>query len=69
MSNYIPEKIIEDILTSDKSILSEVLSLNFSDLSLIARQKIVSSGKLDMIYLHLFKILVLIPQKTGFDEA
>jgi DNA polymerase III psi subunit len=39
MINSISEKIIEDILTSDKSILSEVLSLNFSDLSLIARQK------------------------------
>lgn len=57
MSNSISEKIIEDILTSDKSILSEVLSLNFSDLSLIARQKIVSSGKLDMLYLHKDEIL------------
>jgi hypothetical protein len=59
MSNSVSEKIIEDILTSDKSILSEVLSLNFSDLSLIARQKIVSSGKLDMIYLHKDEILLI----------
>ncbi|HET7119175.1 MAG TPA: hypothetical protein VFI29_21960 [Hanamia sp.] len=51
-NNSVSEKIIEDILTSDKSILSEVLSLNFSDLNLIARQKIVSSGKLDMLYLY-----------------
>lgn len=59
ISNSVSEKIIEDILTSDKSILSEVLSLNFSDLSLIARQKIVSSGKLDMLYLHKDEMLLI----------
>jgi hypothetical protein len=59
MNNSVSEKIIEDILTSDKSILSEVLSLNFSDLSLIARQKFVSSGKLDMLYLHKDEILLI----------
>lgn len=59
MSNSISEKIIEDILTSDKSILSEVLSLNFSDLNLIARQKIVTSGKLDMLYLHKDEMLLI----------
>lgn len=59
MSSSVSEKIIEDILTSDKSILSEVLSLNFSDLSLIARQKIVSSGKLDMLYLHKDEMLLI----------
>ncbi len=59
MNNSISEKIIEDILTSDKSILSEILSLNFSDLSLIARQKIVSSGKLDMLYLHKDEMLLI----------
>ncbi len=59
IKNSVSEKIIEDILTSDKSILSEVLSLTFSDLSLIARQKIVSSGKLDMLYLHKDEILLI----------
>jgi hypothetical protein len=59
MTNSISEKIIEDILTSDKSILSDVLNLNFSDLSLIARQKIVSSGKLDMLYLHKDEMLLI----------
>jgi len=33
--------------------------LNPSDLSLIARQKIVSSGKLDMLYLHKDEILLI----------
>ncbi len=59
MSNFISEKIIEDILTSDKSILAEVLCMNFSDLSLIARQKIVLSGKLDMLYLYKDEILLI----------
>ena len=59
MNELTSEKIIEDILTSDKSILAEILSLNFSDLSLIARQRIVSSGKLDMLYLHKDKVLLL----------
>ena len=59
INNSISEKIIEDILISDKSILSEILSLNFSDLSLIARQKIVPSGKLDMLYLHKDEMLLI----------
>jgi len=59
MISSISEKIIEDILSSDKSILSEVLSLNFSDLSLIARQKIVPSGKLDLLYLHRDEMLLI----------
>ncbi|PKN01857.1 MAG: hypothetical protein CVU77_02665 [Elusimicrobia bacterium HGW-Elusimicrobia-1] len=59
MSDLTSEKVIEDILTTDKSILAEILSLNFSDLSLIARQRTVPSGKLDMLYLHKDKILLL----------
>jgi hypothetical protein len=59
MINTVSEKIIEDILTSDKSILSEVLAVNYSELNLIARQKIVPSGKLDMLYLHNDKILLI----------
>lgn len=59
MTNSVSEKIIEDILTSDKSILSDVLSFNFSDLNLIARQKIVSSGKLDMLYLYKDEMLLI----------
>ncbi|OGU77645.1 MAG: hypothetical protein A2V93_09285 [Ignavibacteria bacterium RBG_16_34_14] len=51
MNSFISERVIEDILATDKSILSDILSVNASDLSLIARQKIVSSGKLDLLYL------------------
>jgi hypothetical protein len=45
------EKVIEDILSSDNSILSDLLSVSSSDLSFIARQKITKSGKLDLLYL------------------
>lgn len=68
MISSISEKVIEDILTSDKSILSEILSLNFSDLSLIARQKIVPSGKLDMLYLHKDELLLIELKITPFYE-
>jgi hypothetical protein len=59
MINVVSEKVIEDILVSDKSILSEILSVNFSDLSLIARQKIIQSGKLDLLYIHRDEILLI----------
>ena len=59
MNSFLSEKVIEDILASDKSILAEVLSVNASDLSLIARQKIVSSGKLDLLYLCKDEILLI----------
>ena len=55
----ISEKIIEDILTTDKSILAEILSVSASDLSLIARQKIVASGKLDLLYLYNDELLLI----------
>lgn len=51
MSSFLSEKVIEDILAADKSILSEILSVNAADLSLIARQKIIPTGKLDLLYL------------------
>jgi len=57
--NSTSEKVIEDILSADKSILSELLSVRASDLSLIARQKIVSSGKLDLLYLYKDELLLI----------
>ncbi len=59
MNEIITEKIIEDILCSDKSILSEILNVNASDLSLVARQKILVSGKLDMLYLCKNELLLI----------
>lgn len=49
--DFISEKVIEDIFTIDKSILAELLSVNPSELSLVSRQKILNSGKLDLLYL------------------
>lgn len=59
MNSFLSEKVIEDILAADKSILSEVLSVNASDLSLIARQKIINSGKLDLLYLYKDEMLLI----------
>src|SRR3989339_1987469 len=59
MNSYLSERVIEDILAADKSILSEILSVNLSDLSIIDRQKIVSSGKLDLLYLCKDEILLI----------
>lgn len=59
MSSFLSEKVIEDILVSDKSLLAELLSVNTSDLSFIARQKIVTSGKLDLLYLYKDEILLV----------
>ena len=47
------EKIIEDIFTSDKSLLANLLLVNSSDLSQIARQKkFDSKRRMDLLYLH-----------------
>jgi hypothetical protein len=59
MFNKISEKVIEDILVADKSILSEILSVKASDLSFLARQKILVSGKLDLLYLYKNSLLLI----------
>src|SRR3989337_3434272 len=64
MTEYISEKIIEDILSSDRSILAELLSINPSGLSIIARQRSLKSGKLDLLYLYESNLL-LIELKAG----
>jgi hypothetical protein len=70
MIDSISEKIIEDILSSDKSILSELLSVNPGDLSLVARQKILRSGKLDMLYLCKDELLLIEVKVVSFyDEV
>lgn len=59
MTSFISERVIEDILTSDKALLAETLSLNASDISLVARQKILTSGKLDLLLLHRDELLLV----------
>jgi hypothetical protein len=59
MEINVSEKVIEDIFTIDKSILSEVIQLNYSDLSLLARQKNVSSGILDLLYLWKDQLILI----------
>lgn len=68
MIDSISEKIIEDILSSDKSILSELISVNPSDLSLVARQKNLKSGKLDLLYLCENELLLIELKVVGFYD-
>ncbi|MGA7195165.1 MAG: hypothetical protein WBW94_16220 [Anaerolineales bacterium] len=52
MQLSIAEKTIEDILYTDKAILADLLGCNPVNLSIIARQKILNSGKLDLLCLY-----------------
>lgn len=63
MTYAISEKTIEDILSADKTILSDILGYNPANLSIIARQKILNSGKLDLLCMH-EDTLVLIELKV-----
>ena len=56
----ITEKVIEDILSADKSILADVLSVNQGDLNQIARQKKFDSRRiLDLLYLYQNELLLI----------
>jgi hypothetical protein len=56
----VTEKVIEDIFTADKSLLADVLSVNQSDLSLIARQKRFDDRRImDMLYLYKNELLLI----------
>jgi hypothetical protein len=52
MAYTLSEKTIEDILSADKTILSEILGYNLAGLSLIARQKTLNSGELDLLCMY-----------------
>jgi hypothetical protein len=53
------EKVIEDIFVLDKSIISEILKVSYSEISLLARQKTVNSGILDLLYLQKDVLLLI----------
>lgn len=63
------ERVIEDILSSDKSILAEILSIDHNNLSLIARQKTLESGKLDLLYLYENDLLLIELKSVGFYDG
>jgi hypothetical protein len=66
MQSTVSEKVIEDILTIDKSIAAYILSVNYSDLSLLARQKHVKSGIIDMLYLHKDELILIELKAVSF---
>ena len=56
----ITEKVIEDIFIANKSLLANILSVNQSDLNLIARQKKFENRRImDMLYLHKNELLLI----------
>lgn len=65
----ISERVIEDILTADKSIIARTLDLNPSDLDSLARQKTVSSGKIDLLYLYRDELILIELKVVPFYEA
>jgi len=68
MYDPLSERIVEDILSSDKFILAELLSVNPAELSLIARQKMIPSGKLDLLYLHADELLLIELKVVQFHD-
>lgn len=69
MATPISEKVIEDILSSDRSILAEILSVDHNNLSLIGRQKILESGRLDFLYLYENDLLLIELKTVGFYDG
>ena len=68
MNSPVSERVIEDILSSDRSILAELLSVDPSGLSLIARQKALRSGKLDLLYLYENELLLIELKAVSFYD-
>lgn len=59
MSNLVSERVVEDILSADRSILADILRLKTEGLSLIAQQKALESGRLDLLYLYEDELLLI----------
>src|SRR3989304_1346552 len=68
MTYTISEKTIEDILSADKTILSDILGYNPANLSLIARQKILNSGKLDLLCMYEDTLVLIELKVVPFDS-
>lgn len=68
MPDLISEKVIEDILSVDKSVLAEILSLQPNGLSLIARQKALTSGRLDLLWLYEDELILVELKVTPFYD-
>ncbi len=69
ISSEITEKVIEDILCIDKSILANVLSVKQGDLSPIARQKRLDQKRiLDLLYLYQNELLLIELKAVAFYD-
>jgi len=64
----ISERVIEDIFAIDKSIIAAILKINPADISLLARQKEVASGKIDMLFLCRDELVLVELKAVSFYE-
>jgi hypothetical protein len=69
MADFISEKVIEDILSSDGYILSEILEVESNEISLIARQKKLECGILDLLYLYKNELMLIELKVVPFYEG
>lgn len=75
----ISERIIEDIFVLDKKLIANILEVSIDELSLLARQKRIDSGKLDLLYVYKEDLLLIelkvvpfydniVTQINGYEE-
>jgi predicted transcriptional regulator len=64
----ISERIIEDILVLDRRILANILELSVNELTLLARQKRLDSGILDLLYVYQKELLLIELKVVSFYD-
>lgn len=67
-SSKISERIIEDIFVLDKRLLANILNVNLEDLVLIARQKVLNSGLLDLLYVYQKQLFLIELKVVTFKD-
>lgn len=65
----VSERVIEDIFVTNKHILAEILSMEYGELSLFARQKVLPSGILDLLYIWKDDLLLIELKTVPFYES
>jgi len=69
MNEHITERVIEDILVADKRVLSQTLGLDYSELEMLARQKMLKSGILDLLYIYRNELILIELKAVPFYKA
>jgi predicted transcriptional regulator len=64
----ISERIIEDVLVLDKRLLANILEVSLDELTLLARQKRLDSGVLDLLYVYQEELLLIELKVVSFYD-